>query len=406
MNKEKVKNIIKTVLQFILNPRLLLCLGLAWIITNGWSYVFFAVGTYFGIGWMAAVGGGYMAFLWFPFTPEKLITMVIAIALLRFLFPNDQKTLAILRKLHEKAKLAVKNRKNKTEEQKKTRKSRKLIILSALAVLIIVGGIWIAWGNKALVTTNIIVKSENIPEGFDGFKIVQISDLHDAEFGKNNKKLIDDIKDAKPDVILFTGDMIDGNRTDIDVTVNFAQKVTQIAPTYFVTGNHEAGLYGQYHGFKARLEDAGVVVLDEEYDIIEKNGDKICIAGINDLGFFVTGSYDQNDLNEFKNALEELLKETKDCYTILLSHRSDLFNEYVECDADLVFTGHAHGGQVRIPFIGGVFSPGQGLFPEYDSGLFIENNTQMIVSRGLGNSRFPFRVNNRPEIIVAVLNAE
>ena len=143
-----------------------------------------------------------MAFLWFPFTPEKLITMVIAIALLRFLFPNDQKTLAILRKLHEKAKLAVKNRKNKTKEQKKSRKSRKLIILSALAVLIIVGGIWIAWGNKALVTTNIIVKSENIPEGFDGFKIVQISDLHDAEFGKNNKKLLERIKDLSPDIII------------------------------------------------------------------------------------------------------------------------------------------------------------------------------------------------------------
>lgn len=405
MNKEKVKNIIKTVIQFILNPRLLLCLGLGWIITNGWSYVFFVVGTYFGIGWMAAVGGGYMAFLWFPFTPEKLVTIIIAIALLRLLFPNDQKTLAILKNLYGKAKSAVKNRKNITEEQKKTRKRRRLIVLSTLSVLLIIAVVWIAWGNKALVTTKIIVRDEKIPQGFDGFRIVQISDLHNAEFGVDNRKLIEDIKEARPDIVVFTGDMIDGNRTDIDVTICFAEQVAQLAPTYFVTGNHEAGIYEKYNGFKTRLEEAGVIILDNKYSIIEKKDEKICIAGINDLGFFVTGTYDQNDLNLFKNTLSDLLEETKDYYTVLLSHRPDLFDQYVEYEADLVLTGHAHGGQVRIPFVGGVFSPAEGLFPKYDSGIFTQNSTKMIVSRGLGNSRFPFRVNNRPEIIVAVLES-
>lgn len=406
MNKEKLKGIIKTVIQFILNPRLLLCLGLGWIITNGWSYVFFAVGTYFGIGWMAAVGGGYMAFLWFPFTPEKVITVVIAIALLRFFFPNDQKTLAILKNLYEKAKAAVKNRKNITEEQKKKRRKRRIIVLSALVGLIVIATSVAAWGNKALVTTKITVTSAEIPQSFDGFRIVQISDLHNAEFGKNNHRLIDDIKEADPDIIVLTGDMIDGNRTDMDVTLDFSQKVVEIAPTYFVTGNHEAGLGEKYFSMKIRLEEIGIKILDQTHDIIEINGEKICIAGINDLGFFVAGKYNEENPANYTDTLSEMLDQTEDYYTILLSHRPDLFERYVEAGVDLVFTGHAHGGQIRIPFVGGVYSPGQGMFPEFDSGIYKNGDTQMIVSRGLGNSRFPLRVNNRPEIILAVLNSE
>lgn len=406
MNKEKLKGIIKTVLQFILNPRLLLCLGLGWIITNGWSYVLFALGTYFGIGWMVAVGGGYMAFLWFPFTPEKIVTVIIAIALLKFFFPNDQKTLAILKNMYEKAKAAVKNRKNITEEKKKKRKKRIIIVLSVLAGLIIMATVVIAWGNKALVTTKINVTSVDIPQSFDGFRIVQISDLHNAEFGKNNHRLIEDIKEADPDIIVMTGDIIDANRTDIEIALDFSQKMVQIAPTYFVTGNHEAGIGDDYFSMKIHLEEFGVKILDQSHDIIEINGEKICIAGINDLGFFVTGKYDEQDLINFTDALSEVLDKTEDCYTVLLSHRSDLFEQYVEAGVDLVFTGHAHGGQIRIPFVGGVYSPGQGMFPEYDSGIYKKDNTQMIVSRGLGNSRFPFRVNNRPEIILAVLNSE
>lgn len=406
MNKEKLKGIIKTVIQFILNPRLLLCLGLGWIITNGWSYVLFALGTYFGIGWMVAVGGGYMAFLWFPFTPEKVITVVIAIALLRFFFPNDQKTLAILKNLYEKAKAAVKNRKNITEEQKKKRRKRRIIVLSALVGLIVIATSVAAWGNKALVTTKITVTSAEIPQSFDGFRIVQISDLHNAEFGKNNHRLIDDIKEADPDIIVLTGDMIDGNRTDMDVTLDFSQKVVEIAPTYFVTGNHEAGLGEKYFSMKIRLEEIGIKILDQTHDIIEINGEKICIAGINDLGFFVAGKYDEEDLANFTDTLSEMLNQTENYYTVLLSHRPDLFEQYVEAGVDLVFTGHAHGGQIRIPFVGGVYSPGQGMFPEFDSGIYKNGDTQMIVSRGLGNSRFPLRVNNRPEIILAVLNSE
>ena len=106
-----MKNKIKTIVQFILNPRFILCIAIAWLITNGWSYILFVIGTYFKIEWMSAVAGAYLAFLWLPISPEKVVTFAIAIALLRRLFPNDQKTLAVLKKLHEKAKMAVKRKK-------------------------------------------------------------------------------------------------------------------------------------------------------------------------------------------------------------------------------------------------------------------------------------------------------
>lgn len=109
--KEKLKKIV----QFLLNPRLLLCVAIAWLITNGWSYLMFGFGTYFQIGWMIAVSGAYLAFLWLPISPEKIATFAIAIALLRFLFPNDTKTLGVLRELHQKAKNAIRRRKKKEE---------------------------------------------------------------------------------------------------------------------------------------------------------------------------------------------------------------------------------------------------------------------------------------------------
>ncbi len=113
-----MKERLKKIAQFLLNPRLVICLAIAWMITNGWSYVLFALGTYFQIDWMTVVAGAYLAFLWIPFTPEKLITFMIAIALLRWLFPNDQKTLAVLRRWYEKAKSAVRRKRAEYQERK------------------------------------------------------------------------------------------------------------------------------------------------------------------------------------------------------------------------------------------------------------------------------------------------
>ena len=120
--KEKVKNKIKKITGFLLNPRLLLCFGLAWIITNGWSYVLFGIGTFYDIGWMAAVAGAYLTFLWLPISPEKIVTVAIAITLLRFLFPKDEKTLAVLHNMHQKAKGLIKAKKKKRKEEQQTTK--------------------------------------------------------------------------------------------------------------------------------------------------------------------------------------------------------------------------------------------------------------------------------------------
>ena len=125
MNKEKIKHYLKKAILFLTNPRLLLCLAIGWMITNGWSYVIFAVGTALGIPWMIAVGGAYLAFLWLPISPEKIVTVAIAIFLLKWLFPNDQKTLAVLKAMHERLKVAVKHQKEKRLERKRQRQEKR-----------------------------------------------------------------------------------------------------------------------------------------------------------------------------------------------------------------------------------------------------------------------------------------
>ena len=262
-------------------------------------------------------------------------------------------------------------------------------ILLGLAIIIFFS-IWILWGNRALQITEYEVKSSNIPEGFDGVTIVQISDLHNAEFGKGQEELLSKIEQCEPDMIAVTGDLIDSNRTDVDIAMEFIEGAVKLAPVYFVTGNHEIWAQAAYEELAERMETAGVVLLDSQLCEIEKDGDRISLQGVKDASTVIKE-------NVGAAADEE------PAFTILLAHRPELFDAYVEADMNLVLTGHAHGGQFRIPFIGGLIAPDQGLFPQYDEGMFVENNTHMIVSRGLGNSVFPFRVNHRPEIVVVRL---
>ena len=176
-----------------------------------------------------------------------------------------------------------------------------------------------------------------------------------------------------------------------------------IAPVYYVTGNHEARIE-EYEELITGLEKAGVHVLDNESVEIENSGDRIALAGMKDPSF-VTDYLFGDSQTVAKNALAEFISD-EDIYTVLLSHRPELFESYVECRADLVFSGHAHGGQFRFPFVGGVVAPNQGLFPKYDAGVYSKEGTYMIVSRGIGNSILPFRINNRPEIVLVELQSE
>ena len=281
---------------------------------------------------------------------------------------------------------------------KKLGKKRLLLVLFGILLAGLLG--WALWENKALEVSSYSVSSADLPESFSGFRIAQVSDLHNTEFGEGNEKLLKLLREAKPDISVITGDLVDSYHTDVEVSVRFARKAMEIAPCYYVTGNHEARIAG-FDRLKEGLEAAGVTVLENEKITLEREGERITLMGVDDPSFltdYLTGDSEA----VMQAALESLVEET-DGYTVLLSHRPELFETYAQNGIDLVFSGHAHGGQFRLPLVGGLASPNQGLFPKYDSGLYTQGSTHMLVSRGLGNSIIPLRFNNRPEVIVAEL---
>lgn len=277
-------------------------------------------------------------------------------------------------------------------------KKKTICILSGILLILIV---WTAWGNAALELNTYTISSRGLPDAFDGYRIAQVSDLHNAEFGGGNQRLLDMLREAEPDMIAITGDLIDSRKTNIAVALAFAEEAVRIAPCYYVSGNHEARV-PEYRELKAGLEAAGVTVLDDARVEIEISGKSITIIGVNDPSFLA--DYLTSDAAVMDRKLSELSSEDAS-FTILLSHRPELFDTYAAHDMDLVLTGHAHGGQFRLPLIGGLIAPNQGLFPKYDDGLYSEGNTNMIVSRGLGNSIIPFRFNNRPEVVLIELKS-
>ena len=287
---------------------------------------------------------------------------------------------------------------------KKRLSKKALISVCTLIAVLLVLIIWTIWGNTALMVSTVTVSSNRIPTAFNGFLIAQVSDLHNAVFGENNAELLQILSECKPNIIVVTGDLVDAEHTDIDVALDFAKEAAQIAGTYYVTGNHEGSL-SQYDELKTGLESMGVVVLEDTSMQLEYNGEKVTLIGLSDPSFTLKG----NMLGEVPAMGDTKLRGLigdKDDYTILLSHRPELFETYVNCGVDLVLSGHAHGGQFRLPFIGGLVAPNQGLFPKYDAGLYTKGDTNMIVCRGLGNSIIPIRFNNRPEIVLLELIAE
>ena len=277
--------------------------------------------------------------------------------------------------------------------RKKRKKMLWVILLLGIAVL--VG--WIAWGNRTIGCTEIQVQSEHLPEAFSGYTVAQVSDLHNAEFGAENKRLLEVLRQAAPDLIALTGDLVDSRRTDMACAIAFVQAAVEIAPVYYVTGNHESRIEA-YPEVESAMEQAGVHILRNKLEQIERNGSVVSILGIDDPTFFDTEA-------QFAQTLQSLLP-VDGTFTLLLSHRPELFETYVGCGVDLTLSGHAHGGQFRLPGIGGLFAPDQGIFPDYDAGAYSAADSTMVVSRGLGNSLFPFRVNNNPELVLITLMSE
>ena len=281
--------------------------------------------------------------------------------------------------------------------KKKTR--RWIAAIAAAAALSLLG--WaLVWGNTALVRADVLVCSNGIPEAFDAYKIVQISDLHDAQIGENNEKLIAMTAETEPDCIVLTGDFVDSSRFYPERSLSVAEALVKIAPVYYVSGNHEAILPdAEYQALTDGLRALGVCVLEDESAELTRGGQSIRLIGLTDIGFHPGTLEEKKDA--LRTALSALLPE--DEFSVTLAHRPELMDVYTECGAPLVLSGHAHGGQIRLPGIGGLIAPGQGLFPKYTEGKYEENGTTLVVSRGVGNSVLPLRVNDRPQIVVVQL---
>ena len=284
-----------------------------------------------------------------------------------------------------------------------TIKKKRIIVFAVVATILLGLIIWTAWGNTALELNHYTISSDRLPEAFDGYRIAHVSDLHNTEMGKDNEKLLDMLQEADPDIIAITGDIIDSRNTDIDVALQFTKDAMEIAPCYYVTGNHEARV-SEYDELKEGMIELGVAVLEDVHINLEQSGETISLLGVNDPSFQTDYLFGDSE-TVMQSKLHEITNE-EDTYTILLSHRPELFEVYTESKVDLVLSGHAHGGQFRLPFVGGLVAPNQGLFPKYDAGLYTEENTNMVVSKGIGNSILPFRFNNRPEVILIELQSK
>lgn len=258
--------------------------------------------------------------------------------------------------------------------------------------------------DKHIVTTKYQYKSKNLPESFDGYRIVQVSDYHNAFFGRRAKNLLKAVRKAKPDVIFITGDVIDRRTPYLKRSKTFIEKITDIQNAYYVTGNHEAD-YTEFHKLYEIIGNSDVVNVTKKSVELSHKGEKINLTGVNDVWFFG----DEENVMTYRNFSKEIRKNVSELpqdFTILLAHRPELLSIYSQHPVDLVFCGHAHGGQIRLPLVKGLYAPHQGINPKFTEGLHEKDGTTMVVSRGLGNSRFPFRVFNHPEIVVVELKKE
>ena len=279
-----------------------------------------------------------------------------------------------------------KSKKQKSRNTKKQKYIKLAITLSIVIVIIL----FCNFQNKHLETTHYTYAAEQLGADLEGYRIVQISDLHNAKFGKNNQKLVGRIRECEPDMIVLTGDLVDSNHTNVDRAVQFVDEIVKICPVYYVTGNHEYWLEkSEYDELMDGLIGAGVVILDDQVVEISMGDAKFRLVGLDDKSLA-------------DGTLEALLSDEKE-FTVVLAHEPQYLVRYADTGVDLVLSGHAHGGQFRLPFVGGIVAPDQGFLPEYTAGEYYMDGTEMIVSRGLGNSVIPARLFNYPEIVCVEL---
>lgn len=272
-----------------------------------------------------------------------------------------------------------------------TKKKKRLLFFLFLIAIV---GVLLADSNVRLTTTRYEVGAQHLPDSFDGFTIVQLSDLHAAQFGEDNCRLVDAVRKLAPDLIALTGDYIE-READIPVTESLVGQLAEIAPVYFTSGNHDWAS-GAARQLKQAVNDAGGVYLSNEYLPLERDGQSIVLAGVEDPN----GYADQITPDKL---MEEVNTAYPGSYVVLLAHRNDFVTRYPDLQCDVVFTGHGHGGVIRLPGIGGLVGTDLHFFPEYDAGVFHSQRYDMVVSRGLGDAPLLPRFLNNPEIVAVTL---
>lgn len=271
--------------------------------------------------------------------------------------------------------------------------------------------------NKGIMKTEYTIKSKDISSDFDGFSILQVSDLQSNRFGKSQVDLITAAYEMDPDIIVITGDLIDRNHTDYNLAYEAVAGLSQIAPVFYVNGNHELLLDSrEYEEFLQKIKTKAYILIGDAVVInsMEKEREKcddnnLILAGLDEEVVFDSRDWDRKNKDYDKEMITEAVKALygeKEGYRILLAHEPQLVEEYEKANPNLIISGHAHGGQIRLPIVGGLYSPEQGIFPRFTCGVHSIGDSQMVVSRGLGNSRFPFRIFNRPEIVKITLKSE
>ena len=280
---------------------------------------------------------------------------------------------------------------------KQRRKQHKALRRLLLLLAVVLSALY--WTNTSIQTEQFTFASAALPTGFDGYRTAVLTDLHGARFGKENEKLIAAVQEQSPDAIFLVGDLVDENTQNAqDYAAQLGAALAELAPTYYVTGNHEWACGTEAtERIKTALTGSGVTVLSNEFCELSRGGDAIVIAGVDDPN----GYADQKTPEQLRS---EVQSAKGDCFSILLSHR-DSVDYYDELDFSLTLCGHGHGGIFRIPLIDrGLLGTNHRFFPVYDGGLYeLEGGKACFVSRGLGNIGASFRIFNRPQVAVITL---
>ncbi len=276
---------------------------------------------------------------------------------------------------------------------KKVRHTGLLIFL--LAILLIAFLFYDS--NTRIVVNDYKLFFNELPVSFNGYRIVQLSDIHAAVFDNDQTKILTAVKKARPDVIVITGDLIDG-AADLDVVAPLIERLPAIAPVFYVTGNHEWAS-GSLRELFDLLRSNGVTLLQNDYARLTVGDESIILAGLDDPN-------GPKDMKTPEEVISGIRSREGDPFLVLLEHRNNMLDRFAALDVDLVLCGHAHGGVVRLPFVGGLIGPSMDWLPDYTSGVYTQGGTRMLVSRGIGNRTGMPRFLNNPQVLVAVLRTE